>query len=306
MPPSTPAVWHVECVRGILTNETYIGTMFYGKRQRIAGKGDPNKKTRWRTVPREEWIPIPVPPIIDRSTFDAAQARLIVNAQTSRRNRKYEYLLVGGRLKCGPCGRSMPGYQNGRGVRAYRCSLHAYQAQARPHIRRSITALPIEQTIWKSVETVLSNPTLIAQELERRQSGTSAQQADLEREHGLMMQTLQQCERDLKRWEAAYLGEAIDLEDFKSKAAEIIIRRKSIEQELTRIDEQQRLLERARTETASTKEYCERVKKNLHSFDLAEKRLALAALNITVTWHPDKPLDIQGSIPVTIETDARG
>jgi hypothetical protein len=47
------------------------------------------------------------------------------------------------------------------------------------------------------------------------------------------------------------------------------------------------------------------VKKNLNSFDLAEKRLALAALNITVTWHPDKPLDIQGSIPVTIETDAR-
>ena len=96
------------------------------------------------------------------------------------------------------------------------------------------------------------------------------------------------------------------MEDFKGKTAEIIIRRKGIEQELTRPDEQQRLLERAHIETASIKEYCARVKQNLHGFDLAEKRLALAALNIAVTWHPDKPLEIQGSIPVTIETDARG
>jgi Resolvase, N terminal domain len=123
---------------------------------------------------------------------------------------------------------------------------------------------------------------------------------------GILMQKLQQCEKDLKRWQAAYLGEAIDLEDFKGKTAEIIIRRKSIEQELTRVDEQQRVLERAHIETTSLQEYCARLRQNLPGFDLAEKRLALDALNIAVTWHPDKHLDIQGSMPVAIETDARG
>jgi hypothetical protein len=47
-------------------------------------------------------------------------------------------------------------------------------------------------------------------------------------------------------------------------------------------------------------EYCQRVHTNLQRFDLAEQRRALAALNITVVWHPDMPLEITGSIPVEI------
>ncbi len=47
-------------------------------------------------------------------------------------------------------------------------------------------------------------------------------------------------------------------------------------------------------------EYCARVRSQLQHFTLEEKRLALEALNITVTWHPEHPLAIQGSIPVDI------
>jgi site-specific DNA recombinase len=164
-------VWHVECVRKLLLNENYIGTLYYGKRQRIAGKGNPDKKTHWRAVPREEWIPISVPPIIDQMTFQAAQVQLARNAQTSRRNRKYEQLFIGERLRCGQCGRGMSGYQNGQGVRAYRCTRHPYQAQDVPHTRRALAALPVETAVWRAVETALRNPALIAQELQRRQQG---------------------------------------------------------------------------------------------------------------------------------------
>jgi hypothetical protein len=37
---------------------------------------------------------------------------------------------------------------------------------------------------------------------------------------------------------------------------------------------------------------------------LEEKRLALEALGIVATWHPEKPLDIRGNIPLVIETNA--
>ena len=36
--------WHVVSVRGILTNETYTGTLYYGKKQRLPGRSNPDKK----------------------------------------------------------------------------------------------------------------------------------------------------------------------------------------------------------------------------------------------------------------------
>jgi hypothetical protein len=110
--------------------------------------------------------------------------------------------------------------------------------------------------------------------------------------------------KDLTRWEAAYLAEAIDVADFKAKKAEVDVRRTSTERELTRLDDQQRLIERADLETASLIEYCVRVRLELQHFTLDEKRRALEALDLTVIWHPDKPPDMYGSIPVGIVSNA--
>jgi hypothetical protein len=43
--------------------------------------------------------------------------------------------------------------------------------------------------------------------------------------------------------------------------------------------------------------YCARVRLILQTFDAAEKRLALA-LNVRVTWTPEQPLAIEGTIPI--------
>ena len=113
----------------------------------------------------------------------------------------------------------------------------------------------------------------------------------------MCIRQLAQCDKDIKRWEAAYLGEAIDLADFKAKKAEIDARRASAEQELARLDAEQRLIEQAELETASIMEYCARVRSTLKTFTLEEKRRALEALKITVTWHPEWPKPkIEGSL----------
>jgi hypothetical protein len=147
----------------------------------------------------------------------------------------------------------------------------------------------------------LHDPTRIAAAVERRRQGTSTQQADLVRERQQYQRQLAQCERDLKRWEAAYLGEAIDLADFKVKKAEVDARRASADQELAHLDAEQRALEQAELEIKSLMEYCTRVRSMLQHFTLDEKQLALEALNITVTWHPDWPKPkIEGNLPVPI------
>ncbi len=213
----------------------------------------------------------------------------MANRWQSRRNRRYEYQLVGGRLRCGQCGARMTGETGTHGYRRYRCNRtkKPYMDVIATHSRQSVLASAVEPVIWEAVEHALNNPTLIAAEVERRRAGTSTQQTDLDHERQHYTRQVAHCDKDLKRWEDAYLGEAIDLADFKTKKADVDARRTSAERELARLDDQQHLIEQAELETASLMEYCARVWSELQHFTLEEQRRALEALNITVTWHPE-------------------
>ena len=82
--------------------------------------------------------------------------------------------------------------------------------------------------------------------------------------------------------------------------------RTGAEQELARLADQQHALNHAVYEMASLKDYCSRVQANLQALSMDEKRLALESLHITVVWHPDKPLEIHGSIPRACEHSTLG
>jgi site-specific DNA recombinase len=296
--------WHTSTIASILHNTAYIGTLYDGKTQRLPGRCNPDKKTRSRRVPQEEWIPIAVPPIIDPAMFEAAHTQLQRNKRLAKRNRKHEYLLANGRLRCGQCGCAMTGGAKGI-VRYYVCNRRIFQDAAAPHMKRSIQAQEIETYVWRQVKRALNNPTMIAEELERRKEDTTTRQADLDRERQQYQRQLAQCDKDLKRWEAAYLGEVIDLNDFKTKKEEVDVRRVSAEQELARLEAEQSLIERAEQETAFLTEYCVQVRSNLHRVTTTEeKQRTLEALNIIAVWYPEKRPKICGSIDMRFVTNA--
>jgi len=245
-----------------------------------------------------------VPSLIPDDTFHAAQTLMTRNRHQARRNRKHAYLLVGGRLRCGHCGRAMTGEMGDDRRARYRCGRKSYQDVGGVDTRRSVLASEVELLVWFAVERALNNPALIAAELERRREGTSTQEADLDRERQHYARQLAQCDRELKKSWDAYLNDAITLDYFKDVKATIDARRASAEQELARLDDQQRLLEQTELETASLVEYCARVRSELQTFTLEEKRRALEALSITAVWHPEQPPEIHGSIPVGIITNA--
>jgi site-specific DNA recombinase len=91
----------------ILSNEKYIGRYIYNKRQEKDFLGNRNPIIR----PKEEWITIEdgLPAIIDKETFDRAQARMAHNsARAGCFKAKYLYLLTG-LIRCGECGATMHG-----------------------------------------------------------------------------------------------------------------------------------------------------------------------------------------------------
>ena len=57
--------------------------------------------------------------------------------------------------------------------------------------------------------------------------------------------------RELRKWEQAYLADAIDVQDLKVRRAEVTARRTSLGHEMVHLDDQQRLLEQVALDTAS-------------------------------------------------------
>jgi site-specific DNA recombinase len=298
-----PTLWQPGSVLCILTNETYLGTMYYGKTERLPGLANPDKKTRWRFRPKEEWTAIPVPPIIDQATFDAAQVQRQRNAQRSKRNRKMAYLLCDQRLRCGQCGRIMSGQFNGpRSWRFYRCN--GRRSLPNHPCKGKVSAAKIEQQVWEAVERVLNDPAIIEAELARRKAGIGTQQSELARDRSRFESQLAQCDKEQRKWEEAYVNDAIDVLDLKAKKAEIAARRHSAAQELARLADEAQALAHLEQEAISLRRYCQQVRAKLTRLTDEEKRVALDALNIVVYWAPDKLLEITGSIPVCITSNA--
>lgn len=86
--------WYPSVVQNMLKSETYAGVWRYGKR-RAEGRN-----------PVDSQIVVTVPAIVDRTTWDATQARCAANSEGAFRNLKYNYLLRN-RARCHACGGSM-------------------------------------------------------------------------------------------------------------------------------------------------------------------------------------------------------
>jgi hypothetical protein len=187
------------------------------------------------------------------------------------------------------------------GRRSYRCTRPKYQVD--DPCRGVAGADQLEDVVWSAVERALRNPELIAAEVAKRHEGALAQQEGIDQDREAVERPIALCDRDLRKWEAAYLSDVIDLQDFSEKKAAITARRTACEQELARLATQQHQIDQAAIETATLAQYSVNVAKALGSLSYDEKRLALRALSITVVWQRDKPLDIHGSIPVSIAPD---
>ncbi len=146
---------------------------------------------------------MPCPVIIERDKFDAAQALLVRNRTQAKRNRKHAYLFINGRLRCGQCGCAMTGLTNQQGYAFYRCSRAAHLDVVTPHARRNVQATAVESVVWEAVERLLNNPALITAQVEQRREDTSVQKTDMDRERQHYKRQLAQCDKELKRWEAA-------------------------------------------------------------------------------------------------------
>ena len=127
------ARWERSTVWAMLRNPAYRGTACFGKtrvatRQRVTRAlrlhgGIVSRNSANHERPREEWIEIPVPALIDEPTFARAQELLHENKVRARR-RTIEPSLVQGLVSCRKCGYALSRTSTrstARKIHYYRC-----------------------------------------------------------------------------------------------------------------------------------------------------------------------------------------
>ena len=191
-------LWLQSRVHHILGNATYTGTWLYGRYRHVSTEDG----MKVYDQPKDTWIEIPVPQVVDDETWKRAQKLKKQRGSKAKRNTKVVYLLQH-LLKCGECGRNFharaswttTSVRNGKAYtydlstprRYYMCNgMQSMRLRCRekPYIR----AEQLEEPIWREVKRVLQNPDLIVAGI-----------ADLDSQEGVgMEEEIAQAERDLR------------------------------------------------------------------------------------------------------------
>ena len=150
--------WHRQVVRQVLVNPVFKGDWKYGKKD-------------WHTgLSRspESVITIPVPAIIDQTTWEMTQDKMHSIQRFSSKKGKHKYLLTG-LLTCADCGNTMGGSYIrwwGKAARRYTCRR---SGSASPNKgcspSKAILADLLEGAIWSQVKLLLWDPVAVAREV---------------------------------------------------------------------------------------------------------------------------------------------
>ena len=306
--PTGRARWSVSTVRGLLTNPAYTGLAANGRRRATAARG------RWsalrslgpgqssRPAPREEWITVPVPAIVEPEQFEQVQRRLATNQQGARRSTKHAYLLRG-LVSCGVCQLACTG--RARRPDETRYTYYVCRGKAQPigsHREercpaRFIPAGQLDQLVWADLGDVLQHPELVARALERAQAGAWLPE-ELQRRQAALRKVRAGLERQRERLLEAYLAEAIELATFERKDADLRRQRDDLDAQDREITAQGQRLAELSEIARSTTAVCDRLRGGLERATFEQQRQLVELLidRVVVT---NGAVEIRYVIPTT-------
>src|ERR1035437_734418 len=165
-PPEGKPVWRLSTICRLLRNEAYVGRLYWNRTQTSY---DPALgKNRQTLRPREEWIEIPVPAIIDEDIFEAVEAKARDNSVYSPRHTEAETFLLRRLLRCPACGVKLVCHRarHGQTTNRYYLCPHRDPWRAggadRRCPERRVRADELDTFVFDQVRQLLARPELLA------------------------------------------------------------------------------------------------------------------------------------------------
>lgn len=312
--PNNGHVWDPTLLRALVKNTVYKGEYFahrytHVKRiSNISGKEVTHKIER----PRNEWIYVPVPPLVSPEVWDEAQKVMRENRTLSLRNTKREYLLVN-LLYCADCatarmtiGGRYVHKTTKQGPQSYEAMYYRCTNRTRPkHIVEALgydCSMPqiashrLDDLVWSAVINILLDRERLDQGIERY---FSRQRVETTREEIVFVQT-QITELDLEDelLYQAYLARAFDADEYAQKRFALKERKQQLEdtkeQLQKRLGQQASRQEQKQMILASVDELKQQADQQL-PYDLRRKVILKVVDKITVNTR-EQWFELEGSI----------
>jgi site-specific DNA recombinase len=246
------ARWERSTVWGVLRNSAYRGIACFGK-TRICARTRVMRPQRRRGVttpsttagherPREEWIEIPVPPLITEESFARAQELLQENKIRSRR-RTIAPSIVQGLVSCAKCGYAFSRTStqtSARKIHYYKCiGSDGWRKLGGPVCDngRFVRQELLDQIVWAEVIRLLEEPALIRQELDRRLAAARSSDPTRKREQSLHRE-LTHVGKGVERLLNAYQEGLLSIEQLRERMPGLRQRQQALRAELQAIADQ--------------------------------------------------------------------
>jgi site-specific DNA recombinase len=243
--------WERSTVWAMLRNPAYKGAASFGKtqtapRQRVTRPlrlrgGMASRDSAHHERPQDEWIAIPVPPIIDEPTFALAQERLEAN-KTHAPRRTIVPSVVQGLVSCANCGYALyrtSTRSSARTIHYYRClGSDAWRRLGGPICHsRPIRQDLLDSVAWTEIVKLLEDPGLIQRELDRRLEAARHTDPTRRREEALR-RDLARLQKSIERLLTAYQEDLLSLDELRHRMPELRQREYATRAELQSIADQ--------------------------------------------------------------------
>jgi site-specific DNA recombinase len=297
--------WNAASVRGILRNPAYAGraltnrTQVAPARRRKSAMLAAGPGISHAPRPEEDWIAVPVPPVVSGETFAQVQAKLDTNQQGALRNTRHEYLLRA-LVSCGTCRLSCGVRQTGAGYRYYLCHGRTDPlrvAQRQRCTARYIPAGQLDELVWADLSALLTDPAQVARALARARGGAWLPQ-ELHARQAAIRQALGQLNHQQQRLLDAYLAEVIGLAELERKREELDRRQATLTAQQRQLDAtaEQRLELQAVADGIES--FCQTIRAGLANATF-EQRRQLAELLIDRVIVTDDQAEIRYVLPTS-------
>jgi len=244
------AVWDRSTVWGMLRNPAYRGQAAYGKTKVADRHAKPTRTARQRgerhgrrqvrvDEPVEQWLFIPVAPLVSDELFALAQQRLARNAHFAKRNTRAPGPLQG-LVVCRECGYSC--YRTS--TRTTKQKIVYYRCIGQDNWRhvggrvcnsRPIRADELEPLVWTEVRRLLEDPALVRAEIDRRQQALRTEHPAARRRETLQ-RDLTRATAALQRLIEAYQEQLISLDELRGRMPTLRKRHSTLQAQLDALD----------------------------------------------------------------------
>jgi site-specific DNA recombinase len=302
--------WERSVIWAMLRNPAYSGKACFGKteqteRQRItkpfrAKGGYVRQQNCNREKPREEWIEIPVPALIDQATFDIAQERLQSNKLHAQRNTKVLTLLQG-MMVCSECGYSL--YRTHTTTSAKK-KIYYYRCFGSDPYRfegvRKCNCKPVRQdyldsVVWDQMVVLLQDPSLIQKEVEKRVEQTRNASPVVQQKVAIEKQR-KRLSQSMDKLLDAYQEGLIPISQLRKRMPELQKRANTTDKELENLRTHELALDQ-RLQLLDAQSFTNELSKNVDQLDIKEKKKILRLLVREVVVGEDS-IEIKHSIPL--------